>query len=295
MKSNPKTPPRRFDPATIHLLQQLAWGLLVISVCALMVTAVWYVTRLSALTISTVTAEGGITIPHAEVERRAAEVLEGTYLKLIPRRFVYAYPEDELLSAMGEIPRIKDVTLNRIGRTTLTIQYGEYVPDSLWCSARGATDCLFLDETGLAFGPAPDLKGGSFIRYYAPLRAFEVGQTPFGIDDYQITKEFTARLAETGWYVQAIEIDSVRDVFYLLGGGGELKATLTESPEKILENLNTIRASKEFAHLTPDVFEYIDLRFGTKVFVNEKKEAPALSEGVATTTATSTPEDAPSE
>jgi hypothetical protein len=37
----------------------------------------------------------------------------------------------------------------------------------------------------------------------------------------------------------------------------------------VFQNLKTILASEEFAHIAPGEFQYIDLRFGDKVFVRE--------------------------
>jgi hypothetical protein len=91
--------------------------------------------------------------------------------------------------------------------------------------------------------------------------------------------------AVPGWYVRLVEVDAVRDAFFTIAGGGEIKATLNESPARTIENLNTILRSEEFSDLEPGNFQYIDLRFGTKVFVNEEPLLPP-----ATSTATVTEE-----
>ena len=57
------------------------------------------------------------------------------------------------------------------------------------------------------------------------------------------------------------------------------------APEETVANLRSILASDEFNDLQPGSFQYIDLRFGNKVFVN--KEDPSLI--AASTTATSSP------
>ena len=77
-------------------------------------------------------------------------------------------------------------------------------------------------------------------------------------------------LAEHGWFVSHIEFDQVGDVFLGIVSGGELKVIAAEPPESIVENLLTILASDEFSHIKPGNFQYIDLRFGNKVFVNEE-------------------------
>jgi hypothetical protein len=273
MRPRQKSVVSRLNPATVHLLKQFGWGLLSVSICALIITGIWYGTRLSVFTIQNVSASGGITIQSSEVIARAEPVLEGAYLKLVPRRFTYSYPEEAIEASVSTVPRIKNVRVEKESNQSILITYDEYVPDALWCDKEGK-DCLFIDASGYAFGEAPDLKGGSLIRYHTSETPLKVGATPFLVDDYNQTKDFAERLAGTGWFVANVEIDSVRDVFYTLVGGGELKVTLGEKNERTLEYLNTIRISEEFSHLEPGNFEYIDLRFGTKVFVNEVKPEP---------------------
>jgi hypothetical protein len=88
-------------------------------------------------------------------------------------------------------------------------------------------------------------------------------------EDYTLLNQLTDMLLENGWFVSHVEIDKVRDVFLHIVGGGEFKATLTQDPEITVSNLNVVLTSEEFKDVQPGGFQYIDLRFGNKVFVNE--------------------------
>ena len=50
-----------------------------------------------------------------------------------------------------------------------------------------------------------------------------------------------------------------------------------------MDNLLTLVGSEEFSHLAPGNFQYLDLRFNTRVFVNEE-----LPNDTSTPTSTST-------
>lgn len=290
MKFKKGSRPKPVNPATILLVKQFLFGLALFAVIGVALTSVWYFSRLNTFTIAEVEVSGGKTIDATLVENTVESVLDGTYLGLIPRRFTYFYPEANVLKAVESLDRIKDVSITKTDNKTLKVAYDEYVPESLWCNTEDEeANCLFLDETGYAFGLAPNLTGGSFVRYYSLGVSPEKGIRPFAEEDYKATRVFSNSLAETLWYVDKIEIDTVRDVFYTLASGGEIKATLTEDTSRTLSYLGTIRQSKEFAHLVPGGFQYIDLRFGTKVFVNEEKLIdPALeatsTDAVGTTT-----------
>lgn len=286
-----KPPKKRFtiDPNTRVLLKQILIGLGVFSVIALIITAIWYVTRLPAFTITSVTAAGGETIDASEVEARALRELEGAYGTLIPKRFFALYPRSNIYEAVSGVERIKDVSVTRTSRNQLAVTFNEYTPFALWCAELSDEQCFFIDERGYAFALAPNLSGGSFVRYRSGALAPAIGLSVLSFEDFWNTVTFTKLLETQGRYISSVEVDSMRDVYYGLVGGGELRAALSQSPDTIVENVRTIFASKEFSHLRPGNFKYVDLRFGNKVYVNEQ-----MNEGVASSTATSSAEQVPS-
>lgn len=269
------------NPARRMLIRQIVIGVLLCSVVGLLLYGVWHVTRLPALTISEVTAAGGITIEPAAVVAVAEDELRGTYYRLIPRRFSYLYPASALQSRLLEIPRIKDVQLTREQRTRLTIDYTEYEPFALWCNDQGEA-CVFIDNTGYGFASAPTLRGAAFVRYYNRAHLPEIGVV--GVDPEVLAETSVAvqTMAEgLNLRVRTITFDD-RDIIFELGGDGEIRINRTDSMESTLSNLETLLDSQEFAHLEPGNFEYIDLRYGNKVFVQEELPEMATSTNATT-------------
>lgn len=271
---------RRLDPNTVVLLRQIGMGVVVISVVTLLLMGVWYGTRVPSLTITDVEATGGETINHGEVERSVQSVLDGEYLGFIPRRFAWFYPKQEVLNKVLEFERLHNVVIVRESGTKLRISYDEYVPHALWCQPE-AEACIFLDVSGYAFAHAPKLSGGTFLRFITSGREAVIGDVVAEKKPYENIQEIVQLLAERGWYVSYIEIDQVGDVFLKVVGGGELKVSVEEVPEKTVENLFVVLSSEKFQHIKPGNFKYIDLRFGDKVFVNEEL---VVSDGTTATT-----------
>lgn len=280
---------RVIDPSKIMLLKQLGIGAAIFSLLGLMVAGLWYGTRVSFLTINEVAVIGGETIPHDVVKKIANETLEGTYIGIIPRRFAWWYPETEIIANISQIPRMKDPVVERETGRSLTISFSEYEPYALWCKERSSEDCLFIDKTGYAFGAAPKLSGGAFLRYRTLGRDMQVGTVMAERHDIETMEQFI-QLVDTNlkFSITQIETDTAGDVFYILSGGGEFKATLRDDATKVFDNLRAILASKEFSDVRPGNFQYIDLRFGNKVFVNE--ESGTTGSTTATTTDTEIPD-----
>jgi hypothetical protein len=71
------------------------------------------------------------------------------------------------------------------------------------------------------------------------------------------------------------------DLEFFINGGGSILVSGERDFQITFENLGAVLASKEFKHLKPGNFRYIDVRFENKIFVNEELI-------LSTTTATST-------
>ena len=134
---------RVIDPSKIMLLKQLSIGLAIFTLAGLLIAGLWYGTRVGILTISEITVEGGETIPHDVVKKITSDTLQGTYIGIIPRQFAWAYPKEEIIKNILQIPRMKDPVVERDGGRTLSMRFSEYEPYALWCAERSNENCLF--------------------------------------------------------------------------------------------------------------------------------------------------------
>lgn len=260
-------------------------GVLGIALLGSVLTLIWYGTRLDAFTINTVSISGTRTLSDEALTAQADALLDGSYLALVPKRFTYTYPEEALYAELLAEPRIADVQIARTSRTHLSITVAEYEPHALWCADHAArAACVFVSPDGVAFAEAPPLTGSVFRRYLAEGRAPETGVSFVSAEYLRATEEFALALArEYGMQVHAIVETRDGDVRYRLRGGGELIVTRDAPIQEVFENLDSVLRADSFRHLAPDNFAYIDLRFGSKVFVKEFE-----IDSAATTAATST-------
>lgn len=260
---------RKLDTNTLVMLKQIGWGGLIIAGALLVLTSIWYGTRLQPLTLSAVEVTGGETVGYDLVTRAAIQQLEGQYAGFIPRSFAWLYPKKEIIASLDLIERIHSIEVNRLNGTTLQVTFEEYLPEALWCKTLQAIECVFVDETGFAYSSSPHLAGGSLLRFIHTSQDPELNQSLTSKEDFQLLKHLADLLAENKWFISHIEIDKARDAFLHIVGGGEFKVTLTQDPLVTVNNLNVVLTSKEFSDVQPGNFQYIDLRFGNKVFVNE--------------------------
>lgn len=250
---------------------QIFIGVAIVLVITLALTGIYFGSRVQSLQITQIEVLGGYTIPHSEVRSRVESLLVGTHFRLVPHRFTWTYPKRSIQQRLEEIPRLKQSDISLEGQT-LTVVFDEYQPAALWCTI-ATSDCYFVDHTGFAFSKSPDLTGGAFIRYGETGKEVEVKTQAVDREFLQTSKEFAQKLAdELGLYVTHVSILDALDVTYTVSGGGIIKVSRRMDLDTTFENLRTILYSENFTHLDAGAFQYIDLRFGDKVFVNEVVE-----------------------
>ncbi len=245
----------------------------------------WYGTRLQMFTIHEVQVEGGETISHDEIRARVTDELQGAYFLVIPKRFSYLYPHDRILEVLEKIPRAHNLIVERASRNTLAISFDEYIPHALWCIDSGEnTPCMFVDSRGYAFAPAPQLDGGTLVRHVIEgSESLEEGAV-ISEDKLFALDTFLERTRdELGLRITTLTHKKNGDVEFFVNGGGSIRVSGGKDFQTTFENLKSVLTSKEFQHIGPGNFQYIDVRFDNKVFVNEELKVDESTSTASTT------------
>ena len=261
---------REITPEARLLIKQVLIGLGTVVSISVVLVAIWFGTRLDVVTISEVQVSGGETVSDTALRVRIEEELSGSYFHLIPRRFAWLYPEQAIREVLLEYDRIDTVSIVLRGGTVLEVSFTEHLPAALWCAEDDLTTCLFINADSYAFATAPRLAGGSFIRYVTP------GREP-------VVRHFVAHpdvIAEVAWLTRQLEeqfeflpvrvkVYSDDRVTFELAGESMILTSLRTDVTQTLRYLDTLLQAEEFRHFEPGNFQYIDIRFGNKLFVNE--------------------------
>lgn len=243
---------------------------------------VWYGTRHASVTIDEVVVSGGETVSHGVVEEVVWRELEGAYIFLVPKTFVYTYPRERIASAIEALPRVEYALIERDGRNTLSVSFSEYTPFALWC-AHGEGACMLINEAGYAFDTAPPIKGGTLLRYIHNEHTPERGAHILSEEEIRSTQHVAENLFDHfNMRVYAVEYTRDGDFIYRIAGNGHILVNGAVAVEDTFDTLDAVFRSSDFSHLTTERFEYIDVRFDKTVYVQPYQEE--IIEDVATTT-----------
>lgn len=258
-----------------------------------LIVGVWYGTRAEEMTIRAVSISGAETVEHGEIFKRVEAALTGSYAVLVPKRFAYTYPRTSIVREVERIPRIETASVERHTRTELAVVVTEHRPVALWCAHHTPDTCLFITEDGVGFSEAPELHGALFIRYQAEGVEPQIGNSVGAAQFIDATRGFARALfLRHGMRVHTITTTADGDIRYRIAGGGELLTAGSAAVPDVFGNLDSLLFSDSFEHLTPGNFQYIDLRFGNRIFVKEDDdEVSETDDATATSAPTVNPEE----
>ncbi|MEK7650319.1 MAG: hypothetical protein AAB364_00360 [Patescibacteria group bacterium] len=241
----------------------------------------------SRLLISQVQIAGQETVSQDILDQATQEFLAGDYLFVLPRRNALWYPRRALAQALlAQFPTLESAQISRENFTTIKIVVAERRGQYLWCGSDQPQICFLLDQSGLAFAPAPVFSGESFVRFTTSGPNLALNTRPFSVQNFtQITNLITtlnhtfSQTILSGLAISELVANSASD--YRLTA--TRAADTLSRPLTVLANLEQVSSelnlTLQAALLAPDFvteyqiaqknkqeLEYLDLRFPGKVF-----------------------------
>jgi hypothetical protein len=237
------------------------------------------VLRLDSLQIKKVIVVGSDSIAMEKIKNIAENELQGHYFYFIPKHNALFYPKQNILSRiLFENPHVKDLTMNTEGFDLLNIKLIERQPVMEWCK----DICFNMDED--AFVYEEEQEGESYLHIQGGdlgTSTVYIGKNAFDEKTFRMIKDTVNTLASSSLPVDQISFVSADEIKYFIKTNGYIVVSGRRPLDESMGNLNAALKSSRFG--TSSHFEYIDTRFGNKVFFKVKD-----TKGTSTK-ATSTP------
>lgn len=234
--------------------------------------SIFFLARLSEVTISTIEIQGTVLADQVLVKKIADDTLSGSYALLIPKKNALFVPTNEIAHAItSTFPVIMEAKVTHTSPTALSIAVTERSPAALWCLPRADATlekCYMMDDGGFIYMNADTVN--TFVRFLGVLPDNPVGSV-FLKGEFPTLRAFVEEIGKTlNRVALSVSVEENKDVSVTFVGGGELKFVMTEDSAGTLENIASIFNSQKLKGKTD--FEYADFRFGNKVYVKFKEE-----------------------
>lgn len=244
----------------------------------LVVITAWLL-RLERLMVSDVVTHGNDIVSTEDIKKIALEDISGTYFLVVPKKSVFFYPALRIKQdILNTFPRIDNVETDITDNTKLRIDVTERKPFALWCGEtyvdtnEDLGNCYFIDEGSFIFATAPDFTGNVFFKYFGPLAETSpdsiapIGGTFMVTTEFQGLQLFLEGFKGFGYDPVSLARRDERDFELELADGAKIIFGGDQSLNILLDNLQSVVDSEAFQASASKKLEYIDLRFGNRVY-----------------------------
>ncbi len=228
-----------------------------------------------ALRIETIVVEGAKTVLPGAVEAPVREELKGRRLLVLANDNIFLYPRSRIeQDLLARFPIFKDVELRAQDFRTIIVSVLEREPRALWCGAsvESPVPCLFIDEDGVAYGSAPQFSVPVYVEYYGRL-------SEHTLPNFLNSEQFRSLSALVDALSQLDADDSVHQVqadelnaTAQYQSGFKLTFPLSHNSGDVFERFTLALESEPFKDKKLKDFEYLDLRFGDKLYYKLKNQ-----------------------
>lgn len=247
---------------------------------ALLITlgGVSYASHTERFTVQSFIVEGATYASPKDIETYAFDAIQKPGFHFFSPSNIFLYGPKKLEKGIIEyFPRIQyaDVRREALFANVVYINIEERQPFAVWCRAGTADltvasstprECYFLDETGFIFAPASDSQKsatsyvfGGGIKSDTPIGALFAESHMEGI------LAFLKLLQENNLTPVGAAVEGDNDFHVPLQNRFYIKASFGANAEDLVRNLTLVLESERLKD-RHERLEYVDLRFGNKVY-----------------------------
>lgn len=235
--------------------------------CGLVIAGMVYLLRLPRWQVSNVSIQGLERLSPDTIRTQIEKYIQGSSLLVLPRSSYFLLSKEKVEeNLLAEFPRLASVVVTKEFPSKMTVEAHERGFWAIYCIS-GDSHCGFIDKTGYVYEGAPE--STSLL-----IRRVERDRGTITIPSQALEASFVERLdlfaeklkAEVGEEATLFLIsEGLDDEFRIRTRSGYyLYLKRDDEPENVMKILKTF-LEKEIGYKR-DSLEYIDLRFGNKVF-----------------------------
>jgi hypothetical protein len=274
------------------------WGvfsaLIIIFILAIFGGLVW-LSHASFLRITAVQVSGTQTLSESDMQAVVQDQLAGSYWHLFAKNNIFIYPKATITNALVTgMPVIASAEVRTVDFHTIAVTVVERQPKALWCPDTNPTspeatighstatstpveldtsNCLLLDQNGVAYASAGFAAvDNAYKRYYGTLSGGNLPEqylTPQSFNSLSALVDAIAQ-NQSQDVITSVEVDSSNDVHVGFASGFMLLFPLSADGGDVYSHFMLALQSDAFAGRTIADFEYLDLRFGDRLYYKLK-------------------------
>lgn len=225
--------------------------------------------------INKVSVEGTSSVSPRLVRAFVETKLNDGTRPLISRENILLYPKDDIAkSVQNYFPRIRTALISResLLAQAITVTVVERKLFALWCSEK--TECFEMDDAGFVFARLEIGSQSTSTDAIVFSGGLATSTPPIGQiflpEKFADTLALLSRLKDSGFSVTSVSVENEHDFSVSLAKGFVMRAPFDKDANTLVRNLQTVLSSESLLG-KEDKIEYIDLRFGNRVYYKNRR------------------------
>jgi cell division septal protein FtsQ len=254
-----------------------------------------YLLHSERINIQDVIVRGNVAVSTESIRRVVNEEIAGAYAYMFPKKSIFLYPKRAIIASIaGAYARIKQIDIESDNFSSLIVSIEERKPYAIWCGVlkhnlvesvmteeddneikiedTPATSCFMLDDEGFIYSHAP-LGAESLYTVFEGEVSGEsaIGTQFIGEEEFKNIAELVSLLQGGGFKPKKVLIENADDFRVYLGSGPQIYFRRGSNFVQALTNFESVVISGEIDKNSLENIEYIDLRFGNRLYVKERE------------------------
>ncbi len=223
-------------------------------------------TYLPFLQIKRIEVSGNKTLSSSTIIAYVQQRLDDKYAYVLPKTNIFLYPKHALNKELIEkYPVLASADVHAVDFSAIAVALVEREPRALWCEGGS---CLFMDQNGVAYAYAPTFSEPIYVSYFGAISEGKLPKHYLAPGQFASLSALVDAIAQKlpGERITSVSVDAQNDVRVRFTSGVMLMFTLKDQGGDVFERLSLALGSDPIVSHQLSDFEYIDLRFGDKLY-----------------------------
>jgi cell division septal protein FtsQ len=234
----------------------------------LLLAAVVGLSYLPFLQVRGVEVSGQKTLATSTIAGYIEGQIAGSYLLIIPKRNIFIYPKRAIADGLlKRFPELRAADVHAANFHTIAADVVEREQKALWCQGE---QCYLMDQTGVVYAPAGAQEG--FVLYRGHTEGESLPRQYLTPDRFEslfaLVDAVSQKVPDSP--VETVAVDAQLDAEATLRSGFVLKFALGDAGGDVFERFVLALTSGPFLEHALGDFQYLDLRFGDKLYYKLK-------------------------
>lgn len=280
------------------------FGFVLFFLSIFLIISFFYVLHLDTFRVKEVIILGNSAVEASAIKTNVEKNISGSFLFLIPKNISFILNKEKIgMKVLAEFSNISQVEVDLEGFSKLIVKVKEREQKLVWCNISTKNEevenkketCWYTDKTGVIFGRAPTFSDGIILKLSGLVEINDslLGTRVLPAEDFTKLLHYEESLTKVvqasgigPFKVSSLTLEDYGDVRLVFIGGVNSQSASTTLPSSwsllfnrdqslsdLIKNFSTVVSAPEFESdlVENKNLDYLDLRFGKKVFYKFKQ------------------------